>query len=198
MHVHEVSRNNTQRKKRSHSWPTDQQTSKTVVIYVDPFPTVKKGNLALSSEQNKQYIFKNNAHTYDFHEEVLQTTHSTQTHQIEVIMDTGATFSMLPGHFEFAWTNLKPCLHTIEGCFKGGSTNDQTQMGEFHALLTLDSDEVRRMHHHPTSNLPPTQHGQFLPSSCHTVPDCGPSLHLYPTETKNIIQRGRYKDNERH
>ncbi len=27
--------------------------------------------------------------------------------------------------------------------------------------------------HHPTSNLPPPQHGQFLPSSCHTVLDCG-------------------------
>jgi hypothetical protein len=39
---------------------------------------------------------------------------------MEVIMDTGATFTMLPGQYEFAWTNKKPCLHTIEGCFKGG------------------------------------------------------------------------------
>ena len=84
-------------------------------------------------------VYTNNAHIYDFQEEVLQTTQSIETHQIEVIMDTGATFSMLPGRFEFAWTDLKPCLHTIEGCFKGGSTNDQTQMGEFHALTTLST-----------------------------------------------------------
>jgi hypothetical protein len=40
---------------------------------------------------------------------------------------------------------MKPCLHTIEGCFKGVSTDKQTQMGEFHALITLDSNEVRRV-----------------------------------------------------
>jgi hypothetical protein len=51
---------------------------------------------------------------------------------------------MLPGQFVFAWSELKPCLHTIEGCFKGVSTDKETQMGEFHALVTLDSGEVRR------------------------------------------------------
>jgi hypothetical protein len=50
---------------------------------------------------------------------------------------------MLPGHFDFAWTELKPCLHTIEGCFKGVGTDKETQMGEFHALFTLDSGKVR-------------------------------------------------------
>jgi hypothetical protein len=50
----------------------------------------------------------------------------------------------MPGQFVFAWTELKPCLHTIEGCFKGVETDKDTQMGEFHALMTLDSGEVRR------------------------------------------------------
>jgi hypothetical protein len=77
-------------------------------------------------------------------------------------MDTGATFSMLPGHFEFAWTSLKPCLHIIEGCFKGGSTNDQTQMGEFHALLTLDSNEVRRIMIPQAISLPLNMANSYL------------------------------------
>ena len=51
------------------------------------------------------------------------------THQIDVIFDTGATFSMMPGQFNFAWTALTPCLHTIEGCFKGVGTDKDTQMG---------------------------------------------------------------------
>ena len=82
--------------------------------------------------------------TYDFPESLPDNNPSITTHQIDVIFDTGATFSMLPGHFEFAWTELKPCLHTIEGCFKGVGTDKETQMGEFHALFTLDSGEVRR------------------------------------------------------
>ena len=51
---------------------------------------------------------------------------------------------MMPGQFDYAWTELTPCLHTIEGCFKGVGTDKDTQMGEFHALMTLDSGEVRR------------------------------------------------------
>ncbi len=46
-------------------------------------------------------------------------------------MDTGATFTMLPRQFDFAWTDLKPCLYTVEGCFKGSGTNDETEIGEF-------------------------------------------------------------------
>jgi hypothetical protein len=60
-------------------------------------------------------------------------------------MGTGATFTMLPRQFDFAWTDLKPCLHTIEGCFKGSGTNDKTEIGEVHALITLDNGETRRL-----------------------------------------------------
>jgi hypothetical protein len=64
---------------------------------------------------------------------------------MEVIMDTGATFTTLPGQYDFAWTNMKPCIHTIDGCFKGGGRTDKhTEIGEMHALITLDNGEVRR------------------------------------------------------
>jgi hypothetical protein len=89
--------------------------------------------------------YTNNTQNYDFDEELQIQDDRITTYQIEVIMDTGATFSMLPGHFHFAWSNLRPCLHVIEGCFKGSSTSDETQIGEFHALLTLNSGETRRV-----------------------------------------------------
>jgi hypothetical protein len=90
-------------------------------------------------------VYKNNTQFYDFEEAIPQKDKPKHTHQIGVIMDTGATFTMLPSQFEFAWTNLTPCLHTIEGCFKGGGTNKSTQIGEFHALITLNSGETRRL-----------------------------------------------------
>jgi hypothetical protein len=86
----------------------------------------------------------NNTQSYTFNEAVAQPPHTRKTtHQINVIMDTGATFTMLPGSYDFAWTNRSPCLHIIEGCFKGGGTNKDTEMGEMHALITLDNGEVR-------------------------------------------------------
>jgi hypothetical protein len=70
-----------------------------------------------SDVNNKQNEFcTNNVQTYDFPESLPDNNPSTTTHQIDVIFDTGATFSMLPGQFEFAWTELKQCLRTIEGC----------------------------------------------------------------------------------
>jgi hypothetical protein len=66
---------------------------------------------------------------------------TTQT--IEVLHDTGASVSMLPAQFTFTWSNVRPCLHHISGCFKGGE-QDNNEIGEFHALLTLDSGETTR------------------------------------------------------
>ncbi len=75
----------------------------------------------------------NNTQRYRFEEAVTQPPHTrTITHQISVIMDTGATFTTFRN------------IHIIEGCFKGGGTNKNTEMGEMHALITLDSGEVRR------------------------------------------------------
>jgi hypothetical protein len=72
----------------------------------------------------------NNTQSYTFEEAITQIPHTrTVTRQINVIMDTGATFTMLPGDYDFAWTNRSPCLHIIEGCFKGGGTNKDTEMG---------------------------------------------------------------------
>jgi hypothetical protein len=160
-------------------------------------PYLQLPDISTSNEEKKE-VYTNNSNTYDFQEAEPQSTQSIQTHQIEVIMDTGATFSMLPGHFEFACTSFKPCMP---------SYNRRILQGGEHKRSNSDGRIPRSTHprlkrgqkdHHPTSYIPPTQHGQFLPSSCHTVLDCGTSLHVYPTETKNIIQRGRYQDNERH
>jgi hypothetical protein len=63
------------------------------------------------------------------------------THPIEIIFDTGAAISMLPGDFPQAWTNLRPCLHKIQGCFSGVEHTDN-YIGEFHAILTLDNEET--------------------------------------------------------
>ncbi len=81
--------------------------------------------------EEKQHVYTNNVITFDFQESIPES-HDNQTHQIEVIFDTGATFSMMPGQFNFAWTNLTPCLHTIEGCFKGvGTDKDTHRWGNF-------------------------------------------------------------------
>ncbi len=66
-----------------------------------------------------------------------------KTQPIEVLHDTGASISMLPAEYSFAWTNVRPCLHRISGCFKEGEHNEN-EIGEFHALLTLDSGETQR------------------------------------------------------
>jgi hypothetical protein len=77
-------------------------------------------------------------------------------------MDKVATFTMLPGEYDFAWTNKTPCLRTIEGCFKGGRTNKDTEMGEMHALMTLDSSEVRRAIIPQAIALPPGMANIYL------------------------------------
>ena len=69
---------------------------------------------------------------------------------MEVIMDTGATFTMLPGQYEFAWTSKKPCVHTIEGCFKGGGRTDKnTEIGEMHALIANNGQWRSKKGHNP-------------------------------------------------
>ncbi len=50
---------------------------------------------------------------------------------------------MLPADFTSAWTNVRPSLHRLSGCFKGGEQQDN-EIGEFHALITLDSGETQR------------------------------------------------------
>jgi hypothetical protein len=70
-----------------------------------------------------------------------QPTSLPQT--IEVLHDTGASISMLPADFSSAWTNVRPSLHRLSGCLKGGEQQDN-EIGEFHALITLDSGETQR------------------------------------------------------
>jgi hypothetical protein len=65
-------------------------------------------------------------------------------HPIDVIFDTGAAITMLPGEYTEAWTNLRPCLHKITGCFSGVE-QDNNYIGEFHAILTTDDGEAIRV-----------------------------------------------------
>jgi hypothetical protein len=65
--------------------------------------------------------------------------------QIDIIYDTRAAISMMPAQYtRHAWTNSRPCLHTLTGCFIGQSESN-LMIGEFHALLTLDSGEIKRI-----------------------------------------------------
>ena len=59
--------------------------------------------------------FTNNPQQFGFNEELEEDNKPLITYQIDVILDTGATFSMMPAQFDFAWTNLQQCLHTVEG-----------------------------------------------------------------------------------
>jgi hypothetical protein len=59
-------------------------------------------------------------------------------------MDTGAALSLFTGSVTSAWTNLRPCLYSISGCFSGEQHSD-LQMGQFHGIVTLDSGEAVRI-----------------------------------------------------
>jgi hypothetical protein len=50
---------------------------------------------------------------------------------------------MLPSDFDFAWANVRDSLHIISGCLKG-TAEKYTQIGEFHALITLNTGETKR------------------------------------------------------
>jgi hypothetical protein len=105
---------------RSTTRPLIQQRN--LLSFELPSPTTN--TRTLQSERKKSLKkrrtmgYTNNTQTYNFQEEIPLQEERLTTYQIEVIMDTGATFSMLPGHFHFAWKNLQPCLHTIEGMFQ--------------------------------------------------------------------------------
>jgi hypothetical protein len=63
---------------------------------------------------------------------------------LNIIYDTGAAISMLPADYTHAWTNLRPCLHTLTGCFSGQSESN-LMIGEFHGIITLDLQETIRV-----------------------------------------------------
>jgi hypothetical protein len=81
------------------------------VVYSWMSPTsLKSRTLADEREKTlkkqKRMNYTNNTVNYDFTEEAPLQDQRITTYQIEVIMDTGATFSMLPENFQFAWTAL--------------------------------------------------------------------------------------------
>jgi hypothetical protein len=88
-----------------------------------------------------------------------------QHHPINIIYDTGAAISMLPAEYTHAWTNVGECLHTLTGCFAGQSETN-LMIGEFHGILTLDSQEKNqnnntRMHSNSPRSLKHIPHLNF-------------------------------------
>jgi hypothetical protein len=69
-----------------------------------------------------------------------------QNNPINIIYDTGAAISMLPGEYAHAWTNVRECLHTLTGCFAGQSETN-LMIEEFHGILTLDSQKTMSQNH---------------------------------------------------
>ena len=60
--------------------------------------------------------------------------------QIEVIYDTGAAMTQLPLEYEGSWTDLRPCMHRVSGCYDATPTGG-LQIGTFHAKIKLDNAE---------------------------------------------------------
>ena len=87
-----------------------------------------------------------------------------QHQPINLIYDTGAAISMLPAEYEHAWTNVRECLHTLVGCFAGHSETN-LMIGEFHAILTLDSKETVRVIIPECIQIPPGKSNTYLISN---------------------------------
>ncbi len=94
----------------------------------------------------------------------LQTPPANGPEILHVIMDTGAALSMFRGFEPTAWTNLRPCLYSITGCFRGERHTD-LQMGQFHGIVTLDSGKAVRV----IMLLPQHQYSIMFHSTCLVV-----------------------------
>ncbi len=78
----------------------------------------------------------NNVQHLDFqhnHEE-QEMSQRTSSHPIDVIFDTGAAITMLPREYTDSWTNLRPCLHKITGCFNGVEQDNNYIYRQIHSL----------------------------------------------------------------
>ena len=81
---------------------------------------------------------------------------------IEIIYDSGASITMLPADFHESWTNLRPSLHTISGCFAAEGTHSDILIGEFHGILQLDNGETIRLIIPEAVALPPSTSKTYL------------------------------------
>jgi hypothetical protein len=87
-----------------------------------------------------------------------------QNQPINIIYDTGAAISMLPAEYAHAWTNVRECLHTLTGCFAGHSETN-LMIGEFHGILTLDSQETIKIVIPECIQIPPGLSNTYLISN---------------------------------
>jgi hypothetical protein len=63
---------------------------------------------------------------------------------ITVLYDSGASITMLPGAFKNSWRNLRPSLMSLSGAFADAGIQ-KICVGEFHAQMTLDTEETIRV-----------------------------------------------------
>jgi hypothetical protein len=120
-----------------------------------------------NKQRNKDTLCHNNVQ-----EVTLQTDYSLyptqekpiQHQPINIIYDTGAAISMLPAEYTHAWTNVRECLHTLTGCFAGHSETN-LMIGEFHGILTFDSQETIRIIVPECIQIPPGLSNTYLISN---------------------------------
>jgi hypothetical protein len=72
----------------------------------------------------------------------------------EILFDTGAGLTMISGQYDWTWTNLRDCMYAIGGCFVG-LTYSNLKIGEYHCIMTLDSNEMVRITIPEAVQLPP-------------------------------------------
>ncbi len=100
-----------------------------------------------NKQRNKDTLCHNNVQevTLETDYSLYPTQEKPIQHQpINIIYDTGVAISMLPAEYTHAWTNVRECLHTLTGCFAGHSETN-LMIGEFHGIMTLDSQETIRI-----------------------------------------------------
>jgi hypothetical protein len=97
-------------------------------------------------KQVRKNSIQNNVQNIDITEDYLYPNPDKPraTEPIEIIMDTGAAMTMFPDTYPYAWRNLRPCMYSISGCFKGDKHSD-LNIGEFHGIMTVDSGEAIRV-----------------------------------------------------
>jgi hypothetical protein len=71
---------------------------------------------------------------------------------------------MLSAECTHAWINVRECLHTLTGCFAGHSETN-LMIGEFHGILTLDSQETIRIIIPECIQIPPGLSNTYLISN---------------------------------
>ena len=136
--------------KRQRQAKHDQRRQKTLKIRITTIENPNTLNTHLvrtttSSAHSEGTTEDTNELTNNAFEHTLDTEHCLyenpdkpqHTYTIDILHDTGASISMLPSDFDFAWTNIRDCLHTISGCLKG--TKEKYNQSDWRVSLSHHS-----------------------------------------------------------